>query len=73
MNKFKISVAMMCLNKALWLDATSHMTISNQSKCIISVWHTYVTKIQGNIDPEFNRDMALNKANKIKAIPLKLT
>ena len=31
---------MLCWNKALWLAHPSTMTISNQSECFISAWHT---------------------------------
>ena len=40
-NKFESSVGRLQWNKVLWLDVPSPMTIINQSKCFISVYHSY--------------------------------
>ena len=43
-NTFLSNIAVLHWNKALWLDVSSHMTICNQSECIISAKHTYATQ-----------------------------
>ena len=40
-NKFKCSIAMLCLDDAHSLEVESHVTIFNQSECFISMWQLY--------------------------------